>query len=150
MLSFVHFAFLDFSSTNGLIFLRGPEVGNKLLIFSVGDIKFSGLVVFELRVINHFLGNSLSSEEPDSFNIKIGLISNDDVHSEGVFSKVINSLEETIHEIAGLIEDFSFSGVLIILKMIDAVSIIVVVIPEELETCSFLVFVVDEESLEVI
>lgn len=150
MLSFVHFAFLDFSSSNSLIFLGGPEVGNKLLIFSVGDIKFSGLVVFELRVINHFLGNSLSSEEPDSFNIKIGLISNDDVHSEGVFSKVINSLEETIHEIAGLIEDFSFSRVLIILKMIDAVSIIVVVIPEELETCSFLVFVVDEESLEVI
>jgi len=61
---------------------------------------------------------------------------------------MVNSLEETVHKVKSLIENFSFSGVFFVLEEVDAVTIWVIVIKEELDSFSCFVLVVDEESLE--
>jgi hypothetical protein len=116
----------------------------------VGDIEFSLLVILELGVVEHLLGNSLASEEPDSLDVEVRLFSEDCVHGECVLSEVVDSLEESIHHVEGLIKNFTFTRVLVILTEVDSVVFRDIVVKEELEAFSLLVLVVDEEGLEVV
>ena len=107
-------------------------------------------MVFEARVVLHFLRNSLSSEEPDTLDFELRLLSEDDVSGKGVLSEVVNSLEESISKVSELIEDFSLTFVLIVVQEEDAESLSVVLLQEFSHSFSSSVLHVHEIGLEVI
>jgi len=109
--SFVVFAFLHFLSIDDVTGFGTPEISNELPVSFVVNIQFSDLVIFKLRVFLHFLWDSLSSEEPDSLDLKVGFFSQDCVHGEGVLSEVVESLEEAIQQVGSLIENFTLAFV---------------------------------------
>ena len=112
--SLVHFVFSNSHSFDLFTLFSTPEVSNQLFILSIVYIQFSKFVILELRMVYHLLGNSLSSEEPHSFNFKIWFISEHHVSSKGVLSEMVNSLQESVQEISKLILDLTFSFVFFI------------------------------------
>jgi hypothetical protein len=134
----VHLAFDNNLSVDDVAGLGAEEFLDKSLVSLVVDIEFFLVVVFKLRVINHLLRNTLSSEEPDGLDVKVGNLTNDGHHSESVSSEWINSLEETVHKVAGLIKDNTLTFVLIVLGVVEAVSLVIVVVEEEINTFSSL------------
>jgi hypothetical protein len=144
----VHLAFLDLLSVDGFTSLGSPEFGDELSVFFLGDIEFSLCVVFELWVVEHLLGNALASEKPDSFNLKVGFFSQNSHHCECVGSEVVDSLEESVHEVLCLVENNTFTFVLFVVNEVDGVSLWVVGLEEFLHAFSFLVWEVNKESLE--
>lgn len=71
---------MNLLSVDNFTNLGSPEISDELSVFWLVDVKKSLLVVFELWVVNHFLWDSVSSEEPDSFDIKIGFFTEDGGH----------------------------------------------------------------------
>jgi hypothetical protein len=114
MYSFVEFAFLNLESVDNITGLGRPEFSDELFVFGFAEVKFSNIVVFKLRMFLHLFRDTLSSEEPDTLDFKVGFFTKDSNHSESVLSEVIESLEETVHEVSGLIEDFSFTWILLV------------------------------------
>jgi len=127
-----------------------PEIFNQISIFFLADIEFSLLIVFKLWVVEHLLGNTLASEEPDTLQIQIGFFSEDGMHCQYVLSEMINSLQEAVHQVQGLIKHLSLSWILLIFDMIDSVIFWLIVVEEELDSLTLLVGMVDEESLVVV
>jgi len=105
----VHFEFLDIESVDLLSLFGAPEVSDQFLVIFIINIQFSAFIVFELWVVNHFLWYSLSSEEPDTLDFKFGFISQHQVGGQTVLPEVVNSLEESVQNVGGLIEDLSLT-----------------------------------------
>lgn len=76
----MHFAFLNLNSVDGLSSFSAPEISNEVFVFFFGDVEFSLSVVFKLWVVNHFLWDSVTSEEPDSFDVKVWFFSENGHH----------------------------------------------------------------------
>jgi len=93
------------------------EFVNQSLVLSIGGIKSPLLVVLELRVVNHLLGNFESSEHPDGHDVKLGLFTDDGHDGPGVLSELVASLDETLHEILGLVEHLALFLVLFVLSV---------------------------------
>jgi len=115
----VQFSFLNLLSVNNVSNFGSPEIRNELLISFILNIEFSDGVIFELWVVLHFLWDSLSSEEPDSFDFEVWFFSEHAVHGEGVLPEVVNSLEETVQEVGSLIDNLSFSLILFVVDEVD-------------------------------
>lgn len=146
----MHLAFLNFLAVDDISSLGTPEILDKVSVFLLADVEFSLLIVFKLWVVNHLLGNTLSSEKPDTFNVKVRLITKSGVHCQYVLSEMIDSLQEAVHQVQGLVKNLSLSWILLILDMVDSVLSWHVVVKEELNSFSLLVGVVHEESLVVV
>jgi hypothetical protein len=58
----VEFAFLDLHVVGSFSSLATPEFSDELNIFRLADVEFSPLVVFELRMVQDFCGNTFASE----------------------------------------------------------------------------------------
>lgn len=65
-----------------------------------------------------------------------------------MLSEVVNSLKETVHHVSSVMEDLSFTFILVVMNKVDTVTFFVVVLIEELHTFTSLIFVVNKESLE--
>jgi len=139
---------LDFEAVGNIAFLGSPEFSDEFLVLWLRHVEFSGLVVLKLRVLLHLFGNSLASEQPDSLNFEVGLLAEDGVDGEGVLSEVVDSLEEALHEVDGLVEDLALTGVFLVVQVVDGVAFRVEVLEELVDGGTLLVGVVDEESLE--
>lgn len=148
--SFVGLALNNDLAVDGVANLGAEELLDELLVGFVVEGEFSLVIVLELRVIDHLLRNALASEEPDGLDVKVGDLSNDGHHGEGVASERVDSLEETVHEVAGLIEDNTLTFVLVVLGVVEAVALVVVVLEEEVNTLGLLDIVgeVNEVGLE--
>jgi hypothetical protein len=101
-------------------------------------------------VINHFLWDSLSSEEPNSFNFKVWFNTEHTVHGKGVFPEMVNSLEETIQMVCELIFNGTLTFIFVIVEEIDGISFFIIVFEEEFHSFTCFIFTVNEESFEVI
>jgi len=62
-------AFLDSETIDNLSLFSTPEVSDEFLIILIVNRELSDFVVFKLRMILHFLRNTLASEEPDSLDL---------------------------------------------------------------------------------
>jgi len=144
----VEFCDLNLESVDYLSLLGAPEIGDEFSVFLFVDAELGLLIVFELGMVQHLLGNSLSSEQPHSLNFKVWLLSKHGVHGESVLSEVINSLEESVEVVGGLVKNHTLTFVLLVVNEVDGVSLSVVVLEEELHALSSSVFVVDNEGLE--
>jgi len=100
------------------LFIDGttPEFSKEFLVLGVvNDVHLSVLVVFELRMVMHFLGNDVTSEKPDTFDVVVTLITNSGVTRESVFLEAVNSLHKTVKQVIGLEENLTFGTVLLVL-----------------------------------
>jgi len=111
----VHFAFLNFLSIDGIIGLKAQEISDELFIGFIIKAQLPNFIVFELWVVLHLLWDSLSSEDPHSFDFKLWFLTYDSVHGPGVLSEVINSLQESIHKVNSLVKNSSFSFIELII-----------------------------------
>jgi hypothetical protein len=66
-----------------------------------------------------------------------------------MLSEVVHSLEEAVHEVDSDVEDLTFTGVFLIVKEVDGVSLRVVYLEEFIYSSTLLVWMVNVESLEV-
>jgi len=144
----VCFAVLNFLSIDNISNFSTPEISDQFSIFFTVHIQFSEFIIFKLWVVFHFLRNSLSSEEPNSFNFKIGLLSQNSVHGKRVLSEMVNSLQEAIHHVLGLEQNCTLTFIFVVVNEINTVSCFIVIFEEEFYAFSFLVLVIDKESLE--
>lgn len=142
--------FLDGSALDGFSVFVAEEVADELSVFFVVNAEFSLVVVFELRVVNHLLRDTLASEKEDSFDVEIGFLTSDGKRCEDVLSEVVHSLEETVHQVGGLVENNTFTFVLVVLGVEEGVSFFVVVVEEVLHTFTLSVSNVNEVVLEIV
>lgn len=105
----MHFEFLDIESVDFLSLFGAPEVSDQFLVIFIINIQFSAFIVFKLWVVDHFLRDSLSSEEPDTLNFKLGFVSEHQVSGQAVLSEVVDSLEETIQHVGSLVKNLSLT-----------------------------------------
>jgi hypothetical protein len=146
----VHFAFLNKISLDGITILSAQEVTNKVSILFIINTQLLSSIVFELWVILHLSWNFFSSEDPHSLDFKLWLFSKDGVHGPSVLSKVVNSLQETIHKVKGLVENNSLTFVHLVVEFPYGETFLIVLLEEGLHGFISLVWVVNEESLEVV
>jgi hypothetical protein len=148
--SLVQLAILDLSAVDNIFVLGCPVVSDEVSVSFDVDGKLSLLVVLELGVVEHLLGDDLASVKPDSFDVERGLLSNDGVHGKDVSSEVVASLEESVEVVCGLVENDSLAFALLVLDVEDDISISIVVVEEELEAFFLLLLLgeVDEVGLE--
>ena len=97
----------------------------------------------------HLLWDFCASEAPDTFNLEIWLFVEDAHLRQAVLSEVIKPLQESLHQVLGLVEDLTFTPVFVVMEEPEGVSIWVKLLLECLHTATGLVLVVDHERLEV-
>jgi len=146
----VHLEYLNLHPVAVFSFFSAPEVSDQSLILCIINAELSLGVVFELWVVNHFLGDSLSSEQPDTFNLELGLFTEEQVGSKGVLPEMVNSLQESVQHVFGLEHNNSLAFVHLVVNVEDAESLPVVLLEEGFHSLSSSILRVHEESLEVV
>ena len=110
---------LGFHSVDHFALLGSPESSEECNVCGIVQVHPALLVVLELWVVNGFLGNGGASEEPDTLDFEVGLLTKDDVSGESVLSELVESLEETLAEVLSLVEDLALSLVLVVVEEPD-------------------------------
>lgn len=140
---------LNFHSSGFLSLFPAPEFSDQLEVFLVVDVHLPVLVVLELWMLVHFLRYFFASETPDALNLKRRFISEDATSCECVFSEMIESLQESFHQVLSLVKDLSFVAVLLVLQEPETVSFCIELLLQCLHATTLLVLVVDHQRLEV-
>ena len=96
--------------------LSTPELSDELEVLLVVEVDLACFVVFELRVVVHFEWDLVASEAPDTLNFKLGLFVEDAHSGQAVLSEVVESLQETLHQVLGFVELFTLTLVLVIVE----------------------------------
>ncbi len=82
-------------------------------------------------MIVHLLRDALASEEPEALDLEGGLLAEDGHHGEGVVAElVVHALQESVHQVGGLVEQHAFALVLLIVHEVKRVTLGVVILEE--------------------
>jgi hypothetical protein len=92
-----------------------------LEIFSLGDVEFLLVMVFERGIVEHFLRDFSTVEEPDTADVEVGFVTVDAVSTESFLSGTLASLDETVLHVVELEENSAFTFVLLVVNVVDAV-----------------------------
>lgn len=126
-----------------------PELPNELEVLFIVELNLTVVVVFELRMFVHFCWNFLTSEAPDTFNLKIRRFTEDAHFSQGVLSEVIKPLQESFHQVLGLVDHLTFASVFVIVEEPERVAYWIILLLKCIHTTTGFVLVVNHECLEV-
>jgi len=102
-------------------------------------------------MVEHLLGDGLSSEEPDALDFEGGLLAQDGEQGEAVVAEfVIHALQEAVHQVGRLVEEDTLAVVFFVVREPQRVALGVVGLEERLHAfCGLLVSQVHEEGLEL-
>lgn len=78
-------------------------------------------MVFERRIVEHFLGDFSTVEEPDTADVEVGFITVDTVSTESFLSSTFASLDETVFHVVELEENSAFTFVFLVVNVVDAI-----------------------------
>lgn len=132
-----------------IFFPSGPVFFLDLSVFfAVLDVQLSELVPFTRRMVLNFEGDFSTSPDPAASDFEVGFITVDTDNTESVLSERFESLEETVHQVAGQETNFTFTFGLFVFHSPDGVTLVIELFPEGLEGF-LLVGMVDEEGLVV-
>lgn len=95
-------------------FSGAEELADQLDIVGIVQVKFAVLVVLKLWVVMGLLRDDGSTEEENTFNFEVWLISKHAHSCKRVLSEVFKSLDKTFNEILSLPEDFTLAFVFIV------------------------------------
>jgi len=117
-------------------------------VLLIGFIELGEDMIFVLWVVLDLEWNSISSPYKYSSNLQIRFSSIDSHGSKTILSEMIESLQESIHKIQGMMELLSFTLILVIVDVPDGETSWVILLPE-LSDGLFLIRGIDDEGLEV-
>lgn len=78
-------------------------------------------MVFERGIVEHFLGDFSTVEEPDTADVEVGFVTVDAVSTESFLSGTLASLDETVLHVVELEENSAFTFVLLVVNVVDAI-----------------------------
>jgi len=96
--------------------LNTPEGANQFFVIFVGQVKFTGLVVLKLWMVNSFLRNAGTTPQPNTFNLEVWLVTKDQVARKAVLAEVVEALQETIAQVICDVELFAFTFVFVVVQ----------------------------------
>jgi len=148
----VPFQSLGLHTADGLLFFAAEELSHQLVVvFVVSWVHLSGLVVLELRVLFlKAIRDHLTSKEPYTHDLKVGLFSEDTVSSEGILADVLGSGEESVHEIVCNMELNSLAIILVVVEEPEAPAFPVQHFVPLVNSFALLVGMVNVEGFEVV
>jgi len=129
--------------------LSTPESTDKVFILFDSQVQLASLVVLELRVVDGLLRNASAAPQPDTFDLEVGLVAEDQVPGEAVLAEVVEALQEPIAEVVCDVELLALALVLVVVEEPQGEAVGVELLLELLDARALLVLDVDEESLEV-
>jgi len=100
-------------------------------------------------VVLALLWDDSATHAPDTLDFERWLLAGDAHASEGMFAEGVESLKETLEQVLSLIHDLTLALVLIVLQEPESIALLVEDLKELIDTSTSLIWVIDEEGLEV-
>ena len=129
--------------------LGGEEVSGKVLIGLNLHVELAWLHVLELRMVVALLRDDLTTDEQDTGNFEVGLLTKHAHLTEGVLAEVIKTLKEALKKVHELILNLTLLTELLVVQEPEGVALKIDLFHELLPALASLVGVVDVEGLEV-
>lgn len=150
--SFVPLEGLAFHTVHHITNFTTEELSDELIVsLVVSWVKLFGFIVLELRMLlGKTIWDLLSSEEPETFDLELWLLTEDSLSGEGIFGSVFGSVQETVHQVVGNVFLVSLTFIDVVMEMPERPAIPIEHFVPGINTFSLHVLMVDEEGLEVI
>jgi len=129
--------------------LGREEVSGKVLIGLNLHVELAWLHVLELRMVVALLRDDLTTDEQDTGNLEVGLLTKHAHLTEGVLAEVIETLKEAFKKVHELVLNLTLLAELLVVKKPEGVALKIDLSHELLPALTSLVGVVNVEGLEV-